>query len=199
MAVVGQPPAPAPAPTGQPSSEQDVEYLLRGPLHEAFAEPVNFNPQPGIVVPKAPPNPVPEMPPAVKPSEEAAWISGYWAWDDDRSDFIWISGVYRVTPPDQRWVPGYWERVAEGYQWVAGFWASQAADHVEYLPQPPESLEQGPSSPAPSADYFWVSGSWDYAAQRLRYGSRVYRYPSYRSYGYYYHPHVGVHIGPLWY
>ena len=52
--------AQSPAPSPQSSDEGDAEHLLRGPIHEAFAEPVNFNPQPGIVVPKAPPEPVPE-------------------------------------------------------------------------------------------------------------------------------------------
>jgi len=144
------------------TAEGDEEYLLRGPLHEAFAEPLTFDPQPGLVVPKAPPEPVPEMPPEVKPDEDAAWISGYWAWDDEREDYIWISGVYRVFPPGQRWVPGYWRQADNGHQWVPGLWAPVEAQQVEYLPSPPESLEQGPSSPAPSDDHFWINGCWEY-------------------------------------
>jgi hypothetical protein len=35
--------------------EQGVQVLTRGPVHEAFAETVTFNPEPGIVVTKAPP------------------------------------------------------------------------------------------------------------------------------------------------
>src|SRR4029079_1874811 len=40
---------------GPPSSQPGVEVLTRGPVHEAFAETVTFDPQPGVVVPKAPP------------------------------------------------------------------------------------------------------------------------------------------------
>ena len=149
-----------------PTLEEDEEYLLRGPLHEAFAEPVTFNPEPGLVVPKAPPEPVPEMPPEIKPDSSAVWFSGYWAWDDEREDFIWVSGVYRVLPPGQRWIPGYWRQTSGGYQWVAGFWTPAEAQQVEYLPPPPESLEQGPSSPAPSEDYFWINGCWEYDTGR---------------------------------
>lgn len=70
--------------TGTESNE-DFEILLRGPLHEAFAEPVNFDAQPGIVVAKVPPKPIEELPPEVKPDQDALWIPGYWAWDDDRN------------------------------------------------------------------------------------------------------------------
>src|SRR5437868_1379297 len=65
-----------------------VEVLTRGPVHEAFAETIAFDPQPGIVVPKAPPETIEELPPAERPEgDNVAWISGYWGWDDDRKDF----------------------------------------------------------------------------------------------------------------
>ena len=35
-------------------AEEGVQVLTRGPVHEAFAETVTFDPEPGIVVPKAP-------------------------------------------------------------------------------------------------------------------------------------------------
>lgn len=71
-----------------------VEILTRGPVHEAFAETVTFDPQPGIVVPKAPPDAIEELPPDQKPEgENVAWIPGYWAWDDEREDFLWVSGI----------------------------------------------------------------------------------------------------------
>ena len=37
-------------------------------------------------------------------------------------DFEWVSGVWRVPPPNQRWVAGYWTAVNGGYSWVPGFW-----------------------------------------------------------------------------
>jgi len=54
--------AQAPAPPN-PGGNQDMEILTRGPVHEAFAVPVVYDPQPGMVVPKEPPAPVEEMRP----------------------------------------------------------------------------------------------------------------------------------------
>ena len=155
------PPTPAADP-GAPDGD-DAEDLIRGPLHEAFAEPVNYNPGPGLTTPKQPPEAINELPPEVKPNSDAIWIPGYWAWDDERNDYLWVSGVYRVEPPGRRWVPGFWGTAPDGYQWTPGFWASIEAAEVDYLPNPPESLESGPSSPAPSDDYFWVNGCWIFA------------------------------------
>ena len=38
------------------AGQNGVEVLTRGPVHEAFAETITFDPEPGIVVPKAPPD-----------------------------------------------------------------------------------------------------------------------------------------------
>ncbi len=138
----------------------DAEHLMSGPMHEAFAAPVPFDPEPGLVVPAEPPEPIDEIPPDIQPDDDAVWLEGYWAWDDEREDFVWVSGVYRVPPVGRRWVPGYWEEVPEGYQWVSGFWAPLNEQEVTYLPDPPESQERGPTSPAPSDDHFWASGHW---------------------------------------
>ena len=57
--------------------EEGVEILARGPLHEAFAEQVNQDPQAGMVVSKAPPKPINEEPPEYKPEEgNVIWIPG---------------------------------------------------------------------------------------------------------------------------
>ncbi|MBI2479279.1 MAG: YXWGXW repeat-containing protein, partial [Planctomycetia bacterium] len=88
------------------------------------------------------------------------WIPGYWGWDQERDDFLWISGVWRVPPPGHRWIPGYWTEAAEGYQWISGFWLPAEVDEIQYLPYPPESLERGPAGIAPSQDHYWVSGCW---------------------------------------
>lgn len=149
----------------QAVQQQGVETLTRGPLHEAFAEVIAYNPQPGLTVPRQPPEPIDELPPSEKPANaEAIWIPGYWTWEEDRNDFIWVSGVWRVPPPGAQWVPGYWIKVEDGYQWVSGYWwygeEQQDVTEVTYLPQPPESLEAGPSSPQPSEDQFWVPGCW---------------------------------------
>jgi hypothetical protein len=161
-AVVQPPPAPGLDPLPA-TAEGDVETLLRGPLHEAFAEPINSNARATPVTAKKPPEPIEEIPPEARPTEEnAVWIPGYWAWDEDRDDYLWVSGVWRVPPPDRRWVPGYWTEAGDGYQWISGFWTSSAADEVQYLPYPPESLEEGPNLPQPSDDHYWVNGCWMY-------------------------------------
>ena len=155
-------------------AEEGVQVLTRGPVHEAFAETVSFDPQPGIVVPKAPPEAIEEVPPDQKPEgDNVAWIPGYWAWDDERADFLWVSGIWRALPPGRQWVPGYWSKVAQGYQWTSGYWADAAVAEVEYLPEPPETVETGPSAAATSADQTWVPGCWVWHQQPLRMAARL--------------------------
>ena len=142
-----------------------AQTLTQGPLHEAFAGPVVFDPTAGPLIPKPPPKPIEEMPPDQKPEgENVQWISGYWAWDDARNDFLWVSGIWRNLPPGRQWVPGYWSEAAGGFRWVPGTWTTIAAGNapspVEYLPAPPASIEAGPSSPQPAASAVWTPGHW---------------------------------------
>ncbi len=143
-----------------PMTEEDVQVLASGPIHEAFAEAVALDPEPGIVAPKASPALIEEIPPEQKPEGDIQWIPGYWAWDDERNEYIWVSGIWRVPPPGRQWVPGYWIPAEQGYQWISGYWASAKVNETEYLPEPPESVEVGPSSHAPSPDYTWIPGCW---------------------------------------
>jgi hypothetical protein len=146
---------------GQADAEEGVEVLTRGPVHEAFAETVTFDPEPGIVVPKTPPAAIEELPPDQKPEgANVAWIPGYWGWDDERSDFLWVSGIWRNLPPSRQWVPGYWGQSAQGSQWTSGYWADAKLNEVEYLPEPPATVEAGPNIAAPSADHSWLPGCW---------------------------------------
>jgi hypothetical protein len=162
-AIFGQAPDAATA-----ASQEQFDVLTRAPLHEAFAEPYT-DPVPGIIVDRATPEPINEIPPEYRPEgENIAWIAGYWGWDDELENFIWISGVWRETPPNQRWVPGYWARVDAGYQWISGFWAPVEMRELEYLPNPPEGVESGPSSPQPGDSYVWIPGHWVYAAGQYR-------------------------------
>jgi len=142
------------------------EELTRGPIHEAFGQPMAFDPQPGPIVPKEPPAAIEELPPDQKPEgENVAWMAGYWAYDDEDKNFIWISGFWRTLPPDRKWVSGYWTAVEGGHQWVSGFWASEKTTELEYLPQPPESLENGPST-EPAAGQIWMPGCWIWQSNR---------------------------------
>jgi hypothetical protein len=140
---------------------EGVEVLTRGPVHEAFAETVTFDPEPGIVVNRAPPNPIEEVPPDQRPEGvNITWIPGYTAWDDERNDYLWVSGVWRAPPPGREWVSGYWGRSAQGFQWTSGYWGDAGLIETQYLPEPPETVEVGPGMPPPSPDHSWIPGSW---------------------------------------
>jgi hypothetical protein len=144
-----------------PQQPEGAQILTQGPIHEAFAEPLISDPKPGPVAPKAPPAVIKELPPEQKPEgANVQWIPGYWSWDDSRNDYIWVSGVWRAVPPARQWVPGYWNKVDGGYQWVPGYWASTEATQTHYLPEPPASLDNGPTSEAPQPDATWSPGTW---------------------------------------
>jgi len=170
LTAIGAAPAAAGEPAEQPGpadAQEGVEVLTRGPVHEAFAETVSFDPRPGIVVAKEPANPIEEVPPAQKPEgADVAWIPGYWAWDGERGDFLWVSGIWRALPPGRQWIPGYWSKVEQGYQWTSGYWADAKATEVQYLSAPPDTVEVGPNISAPSEDHGWVPGCWVWAGGR---------------------------------
>jgi hypothetical protein len=153
------------APAGDPpAAPQGVEVLARGPVHEAFAS-LTAEAVPTQPVPRHAPKAIEEMPPAEKPDGDVLWIPGYWQWDDERKDFLWVSGIWRVPPPGKRWVAGYWRDDSDQSQWVPGFWADNpkdeaAAQQVTYLPQPPAPPQVAPPGEAPGPDTFYVPGHW---------------------------------------
>ena len=149
------------APRTQAHLEEGVEVLTRGPVHEAFAETISFDPEPGIIVPNQPPEAIEEIPPEQRPEgDNVAWIPGYLAWDDERADFLWVSGIWRDLPPGRQWMPGYWAEVGSGYQWISGYWADATQTEIQYLPAPPATAEVGPNINAPSHDHIWLPGCW---------------------------------------
>ena len=151
----------APPPVVVPKKDDGITVLARGPIHEAFAQASETKPEPGLLVPKKPPIPVPEVPPDQKPKgENVQWVPGYWAWDLERKDFIWVSGIWRVAPPGRKWEAGHWHQTQDGWQWVSGFWAPGQPTPLRYLPEPPNSLDNGPSSPKPDEDSSYVPGAW---------------------------------------
>ncbi len=156
--------------SGRAQANQEVEVLARGPVHEAFAATLEIQKDP-VLVRKVPPDAIEELPPDQKPDgDNVQWVPGYWHYDEEREDFIWISGFWRVPPPGRVWVPGSWREVRNGYQWVHGFWQearpeAERAD-IEYLAPPPVPLELAPSIPAPSDAHVYVPGTWVWRTHR---------------------------------
>jgi WXXGXW repeat (2 copies) len=172
-----QPDTSVPPPAGAASDK--VVELTRGPINQGFAEMTNMTPQPSPPVAKQPPAPIDEEPPDARPDNpESTWVPGYWSWDADSNDHIWVSGSWRVPPPGHRWIPGYWSENDGNYQWVSGFWTPEEAEQVTYLPAPPPYRDEDVdvSSP-PDADHFWVPGYWSYGTNAYEwqpgYWSRV--------------------------
>lgn len=151
----------------QAPADQGTEELTRGPVHEAFAATVSFDPVPGALVNTGPPQPIEEIPPDQRPAgDNVTWIPGYWGWDEDAGDFIWISGVWRNLPPGRQWVPGYWAAAGTQWRWISGYWADEETDEVVYLPKPPRTVETGPNVQAPSENHLWISGTWVHRQER---------------------------------
>ncbi len=128
------PPRPAASPVSPDASDQagavetdDLGYetLLQGPVHEAFAAPIDADLTDGVrVYSEAPPKPINEQPPEQQPEgKDITWVPGYWSWSDDAGKYVWVSGLYRKAPPGRTWVAGYWTESGSGYRWTSGYWA----------------------------------------------------------------------------
>lgn len=153
-------------------SEEQPEVLTRGPVNEAFAQPVNIEEESNFTVTEAPPPDIEESPPEDRPDgDQFAWIPGYWAWDSERNEYIWVSGCWRAVPPGKYWVAGYWTEVEDGWRWVEGYWASVSEEEIEYLPPPPTVTYVVPEE-TEAPDMIWVPPCWywNYGHYTLRSG-----------------------------
>ncbi|MDB5311052.1 MAG: hypothetical protein JWO38_5254 [Gemmataceae bacterium] len=153
---------PMPAAQDTPPAPPDgASVQARGPVHEAFARPAD-GPARGPIVTTEPPAPIKEVPPDQRPDVEGVqWIPGYWAWDDEGKDYLWVSGCWRVPPPGRQWVAGNWGRVDGGWRWMTGFWSAAGVNAPQPVADtPPASLEAGPSTPPPDDDGYYIPGQW---------------------------------------
>ena len=156
-------------PPADPAQEQP-EVLSRGPVHEAFAEPIPEQEEEGLIVPQQPPPVIDEIPPEERPEgSQYVWIPGYWAWDTDKNDYIWVSACWRAAPPNMDWVPGYWAEVPDGWEWISGYWTPVADQEPVYLPEPPPILSEEPASIQPSPDAIWVPPCMYWSCDRYVY------------------------------
>ncbi|MBN9120879.1 MAG: hypothetical protein J0I06_17300 [Planctomycetes bacterium] len=160
-------PLPLPPPPPRPASKSDgadnrVVLVERGPIHEGFAEPGAQVRGKGITAPKAPPAPVNEVPPLPRPEgANVRWVPGYWQWDADRTDFVWVCGLYRNAPPERAWEPGRWKDVKQQWTYFPGYW--RPADNKPLptnLPEPPAPKEEAPTAPTGNPNAMWVPGVW---------------------------------------
>lgn len=153
-----KPPVPNP-----PTKDDGIQIENRGPVHEAFANPgAPVRGKEGVFADKAPPPAVPELPPEEKPSgNNVQWIPGYWQWDLDKKDFLWVSGFWRNTPPGREWHAGEWTVENGKNRYIPGYWQpSKGGIGRTNLPEPPRSVENGPNVPAPHKDALWIPGRW---------------------------------------
>jgi hypothetical protein len=157
----GAPPAVPPFP-----NQELPEVLTRGPVHEAFADPVTLQNEDPVTAPAPPPPDIDETPPTEKPQgENITWVPGYWAWDQERSNFIWVSACWRAAPPGLYWVPGYWVEQNSQWAWISGFWAPAGVRDMQYLPAPPVLQDPDPGPP-PAPNMLWVSPCWYWYSDR---------------------------------
>jgi WXXGXW repeat (2 copies) len=140
-------------------ANQKVRPLMEGPLHEAFLSPRKDR-QPLHTV-KAPPPPLSERPAVDPPSTSAEWIEGYWEWDPGRSDYLWVTGTWRVPPPGRFWVNGFWKRDDQGWYRVPGFWSERKTDRIDYRKEgPPTEKPADDAGEPPSPDCFFIPGQY---------------------------------------
>ena len=72
----------------------------------------------GIAPPALPVYVQPEI-----PEPGYIWTPGYWAWNEDISEYYWVPGAWVLPPrPGLLWTPGYWGWSGGSYVWNAGYW-----------------------------------------------------------------------------
>jgi WXXGXW repeat (2 copies) len=76
----------------------------------------------GVAITIGPPAlPVYEQP--VCPGDGYLWTPGYWAYDNDVSDYYWVPGTWVMAPEvGFLWTPAYWGWGSDGFVFYDGYW-----------------------------------------------------------------------------
>lgn len=139
-------------------------------IHEAFVQ--NYSEAiPLELIAATPPGARDEKPPLSK-NPLLKWIPGYWAWNRDKKDFVWICGTWRLPPPDRVWLKGYWTEVDNGWVWVRGAWMPDQAKtqtNWVYSKTLPPSAQNEDTGQNPGADSFWANGYWNFSTATGQY------------------------------
>jgi hypothetical protein len=91
-----------------------------------------------------------------------AWIPGYWEWDPDMRNYLWIGGVWRRPPPGHSWVPSFWLKIDDSWIRLRGFWKNERMENIHFIrDEIPEDLDETMIDP-PNLDSFWIHGTWYY-------------------------------------
>lgn len=138
------------------------------PIHEAYATKFQAVAPPNVILKKPPAEKIQNIPP--KPTEDAFWIAGYWAWVSEINDYKWICGVWRRPPPNHEWVSGSWIKNKEGWSWLQGFWNLLPEEKLSFNREAPPIRVNDNPSPAPNKDSFWAFGYWKYLPESKSYG-----------------------------
>jgi hypothetical protein len=162
--------------TGAHDERPAARVAGKVPLHEAsLTPPKDRTPE---YADKVPPPKIAERPGEAAPGPNAQWIEGYWDWDTTRREFVWVTGTWRVPPPDKFWVDGFWRHHDEkGWRRVPGFWSERRAtptsatgpgamrDWRRSGPPPERPLETIGTAPAP--DFFYIPGEYAPEGERV--------------------------------
>lgn len=137
---------------------QTIQTYENGPIHEAFVSPISANLLLDAVE-FEPPEPINERIPR-QLDIQSEWIAGYWQWDLNANDFVWVSGVWRRPPPGHQWIQGFWKKYDNAWVRIPGYWSRQPEQYNDYISIPPPDALDENMAPPPSSNYFWVSGHW---------------------------------------
>lgn len=140
---------------------QNAEPYKDGPVHEAYLTPSTEGGAILQSIANTPPSPINEQQPP-KCHAEAIWISGYWSWEHNKNDFVWVSGVWRRPPSGHVWISGYWKKFDVGWAWVRGFWSKDSEYNLKYIDKAPPDPKEEKISASPGDDHFWMPGYWAY-------------------------------------